>query len=151
MYRRILVAIDGSRPGDLALTEAVQLAKTQDAVLRIAHVIEVRDDGIVPDLVPHDALRSATARAGRAILEEAAAFARSAGLEVEIRLLEIARPDQSIVEVLTEEAKAWPADLVVVGTHGRRDFDRPRLGSVADELVRVAPEPVLLVRETSED
>jgi nucleotide-binding universal stress UspA family protein len=148
MYQRILVAIDGSRTADLALTEAVGLAKTQDAAVRIAHVIDVTDTG-VEDIVPHTQIRAARAKTGREILAEAAAFAKKAGLRVETRLLEIERVDQRIVDVLAEEAKAWPADLVVIGTHGRRELNRRQLGSVADELARIAPEPVLLVRDAA--
>lgn len=149
MYQRILVGIDGSRTADLALTEAVGLAKTQDAAVRIAHVIDVTDTGVDLGVLPHAQIRAAKAKAGREILAEAAAFAKKAGLRVETRLLEIERLDQRVVDVLAEEAKAWPADLVVIGTHGRRELNRRMLGSVADELARIAPEPVLLVRDAA--
>lgn len=145
MYKRILVAIDGSRTGDLALTQAVRLARAHDATLRITHVIDVA--AIDPDLPSVPSFKKAKARAGREILDEAVAFATKAGLRVETRLLETERADQRVVDVLVEEAKAWPADLVVIGTHGRRGVNRLLLGSVADEFVRVAPEHVLLVRE----
>jgi nucleotide-binding universal stress UspA family protein len=146
MYDRILVAIDGSRTGDVALTEAVRLAKVHAATLRIVHVIDVV--GFEGDVVPLDDFRALRMKAGRAILDEAAAFSRGAGLRVETRLLEIDDSAQRIVEVLAEEAKAWPADLAVIGTHGRRGLNRLMLGSVAEEFARVAAEPVLLVRET---
>jgi nucleotide-binding universal stress UspA family protein len=146
MYARILVATDGSRAADLAVTEAVELAKTQDATLRIAHVIDASNIGIDPEFVSRADFRNAKARAGREILAEAAAFARDAGLRVEIRLLEIERLDQRTVDVLAEEAKAWPADLVVIGSHGEHGPNRLHLGSVAEDLVRIAAEPVLLVR-----
>ena len=49
-------------------------------------------------------------------------------------------------DVIVEEAKAWPADLIVIGTHGRRGVNRWMLGSDAEQVVRIAPVPVLLVR-----
>jgi nucleotide-binding universal stress UspA family protein len=146
MYERILVAIDGSRTGDLALTEAVRLANVHAATLRIVHVIDVA--AIEGDVVPLSDFRALRMKAGREILDEAAAFARGAGLRVETRLLEIDNSAQRVVDVLAEEAKAWPADLAVIGTHGRRGLNRLMLGSVAEAFARVAPEPVLLVRET---
>ncbi len=149
MYSRILVAIDGSRTADVALTEAVELAKTHNAALRILHVIDATRTAVEADSVWYADIRAEIAKAGRAMLAEAESFARRAGLRVETRLLEIERADQRIVEVLAEEAKAWPAELVVIGTHGRRGLNRLLLGSVADEFVRIAPEPVLLVREAS--
>jgi nucleotide-binding universal stress UspA family protein len=45
-----------------------------------------------------------------------------------------------------EQAKAWGADLIVIGTHGRRGVGRLLLGSDAEQIVRMAPVPVLLVR-----
>ena len=147
MYSRIFVAIDGSRTGDLALTEAVRLAQTQGAALRIAHVIDATELAMDVHTLSRAQLASARAKAGREILAEAAAFVEKAGLTVETRLLEIANPDQRVVDVLAEEAKAWPADLLVIGTQGQRGCSRPRLGSVADELARIAAEPVLLVRD----
>jgi nucleotide-binding universal stress UspA family protein len=45
-----------------------------------------------------------------------------------------------------EAATAWPADLLVIGTHGRRGLDHLLLGSIAESVVRLAPMPVLLVR-----
>jgi nucleotide-binding universal stress UspA family protein len=144
MYSRILVAIDGSPAADVALTEAVRVASAHRAALRIAHVIAHRAEGSVEDAAVCGASADSAARAGRAMLAEAAAFAKKAGLTVEIRLLEI-EGDQRIVDVLAEEAKAWPADLVVLGTHGRRPPNRFRLGSVAEALALTAPEPVLLV------
>jgi nucleotide-binding universal stress UspA family protein len=148
MYERILVAIDGSRTADLALTEAVKLAQTHGSTLRIVHVIDARQSLVGVDSAWYGQMHDDAARGGRDILAEAEAFARNGGLNVETRLLEIERTDHNVVDVLAEEAKAWPADLVVIGTHGRRGLNRLLLGSVADQFVRVAGEPVLLVRET---
>ena len=145
MYERILVAIDGSPAADVALTEAVQLAKVHRAALRIAHVIVRRpaESDAEADL---GGASADPAAAGRVMLAEAAAFAKKAGLAVEIRLLEI-EFEQRVVDALAEEAQAWPADLLVLGTHGRRPPSRFRLGRVAEALALTAPEPVLLVPE----
>lgn len=145
MYQRILVTLDGSPTGDLALTEAVHLARAHGATLRIAHVIDAAGFDVATDHVAFQAFRDARAQAGQEVLAEATAFARRAGVRVETRLLETGRPDQRVAEVLAEEAKAWPAELVVMGTWGRRGCDRMRIGSVADGYLRVAAEPVLLV------
>jgi nucleotide-binding universal stress UspA family protein len=51
-------------------------------------------------------------------------------------------------EVVAEEARAWEADLVVVGTHGRRGVGRVLLGSGAEQVLRLAPVPVLAVRSS---
>jgi nucleotide-binding universal stress UspA family protein len=71
-------------------------------------------------------------------------MAREAGLKAESIILEImgGRAADSIVA----EANAWGADLIVLGTHGRRGAKRLVMGSDAEEIVRTTPIPVLLVR-----
>ncbi|WP_331713029.1 universal stress protein [Variovorax sp. HW608] len=49
-------------------------------------------------------------------------------------------------ELVTNEAASWPADLIVLGTHGRRGAKRLFLGSSAEQILRIAPVPILLVR-----
>jgi nucleotide-binding universal stress UspA family protein len=147
MYRRILVAIDGSATGDRALTEAVRLAEIHGATLRIAHVIDATAAAVdrpVASAVRRDTERT---KAAREMLTEASTFAKRAGLRVEIHLLEIEGLDQRVVDVIAEEARAWPADVIVIGAHGIRGSNRRLLGSVADEIVRTASEPERLVRE----
>ena len=51
-----------------------------------------------------------------------------------------------IADTIVKEAKAWPAGLIVVGTHGRRGLSHLFLGSVAEGVMRTAPAPVLLIR-----
>jgi nucleotide-binding universal stress UspA family protein len=52
---------------------------------------------------------------------------------------------QRISDVINKQAKRWPADLIVIGTHGRRGFDRLFLGSVAEGVIRLAVKPVLTI------
>ena len=51
-----------------------------------------------------------------------------------------------IYDAIEEEATEWAADLIVIGTHGRRGIRRLLLGSVAEGLTRVSSKPVLLIR-----
>ena len=51
-----------------------------------------------------------------------------------------------VYDVIEEEAAQWPADLIVIGTHGRRGIRRLLLGSVAEGLTRISSKPILLVR-----
>ncbi|KTD42196.1 universal stress protein [Legionella parisiensis] len=53
---------------------------------------------------------------------------------------------EKVPEKIIEAAKNWPADLIVVGTHGRRGYQHLLLGSVAEGVIRNAPMPVLLIR-----
>ena len=149
MYTRILAAVDGSHTSDLALAEAIKLCKEQRAQLRIVHVVDTTalfaDDLEFVEIAP---LRKAMTDAGARILQRAAATAASAGIDAETKLLDVSALTPRVVDVIAAEAKAWPADLIVFGTHGRRGFSHLLLGSVAEGLVRIAPAPVLVIRGT---
>jgi nucleotide-binding universal stress UspA family protein len=83
--------------------------------------------------------------AGEKILAVARETAQKAGLEAESTLMETETPTQHVAETIAKEASRWPADVVVLGTHGRRGFERMLLGSVAEGMARRSPVPVLLI------
>ena len=147
MYRRILVAIDGSATSELALKEAALLAKEHNATLRLVHVI---DDTFAYTAVqsPREMVdrQAELRRAGEHALNHAAATASTLGMKAETALLSVVEPSDRVYDAIEQEAERWPADLVVIGTHGRRGFRRLLLGSVAEGLIRVTTKPVLLVR-----
>jgi nucleotide-binding universal stress UspA family protein len=144
MYKRILVPVDGSETARSGLLEAIRLAKTLGAALRIVNVIE-ESTAVYPslggDLLQQllDQLR----RAGESILVEATTAAGTA-VPVDTRLIEAL--GASVGSCIVAAAAEWPADLIVCGTHGRRGFRRLVMGSDAEYVVRHSPVPVLLVR-----
>jgi nucleotide-binding universal stress UspA family protein len=146
MYRRILAAIDDSPTSDRALQEAIDLAKDQHAILRIVYVVdEVTIYSSAPLTDPSD-IEMTWIKIGHEILAKAQNSARAAGIDAEIKLLETENKGERIAEAIVEEAKAWPADLVVVGTHGRGGLYHLLMGSVAEGIVRNCSTPILLVR-----
>jgi nucleotide-binding universal stress UspA family protein len=145
VYSKILVPIDGSPTARRGLIEAIKLAKDQQATLRVVHVLDELILGPGSEAVMYlgntlEILRET----GRQVLAEAEKLALDSGLKVESAILEImgGRAADSIVS----EAGEWKADLIVLGTHGRRGAKRLVMGSDAEEIVRTAPVPVLLVR-----
>ncbi len=147
MYRRILVAIDESETSDLAFQEAVRLAKDQKAALRVLHVIDISPAYMTVETpYPFAEYQEALQKAGGRILANRVTKARAAHVKVDSKLVAIATYGARICNVIEEQAKEWPADLIVIGTHGRRGARRLMLGSVADGLIRVTTRPVLLIR-----
>ncbi len=150
MYRRILVPVDGSPTSDLGLREAVELARQTGATLRIVHAVNesIFDSTYVmpQTLSPqtYQSLCEALRADGTRVLEAAQALARDAGVEHSAQLLETSggRAAQFILDAVRQ----WPADLIVMGTHGRRGVSRLVLGSDAELVLRSSPVPVLLVR-----
>jgi len=146
MYARLLVAIDGSPHAERALQHAAELAKELSAALRIIHVLDMGWLALGPELaIDLDTLMQARRTAGEKLLASAQKRVRTAGLEAEIKLVETATPTQHIAAAIADETTAWPADLVVVGTHGFRGVEGLLLGSVAEGVARRASVPVLLV------
>jgi nucleotide-binding universal stress UspA family protein len=145
MYQHVLVPVDGSQTSDLALREAIRLIGSGKAELRIVHVVEAVMPLLDVELLNVEELRQAVHDAGLKILARAEAAARAAGVSAKTMLIE-ARAGARIAKVIADEASAWPADLIVIGTHGRRGLDHLLLGSVAEGVIRIAPAPVLLIR-----
>ncbi len=148
MYERILVPVDGSETSKRGLLEACKLAKEKGGRLRCLHVVDEHFlmsnyFGIV---YPQDLFEALKAN-GRQILEEASKQAGDEGVPVESILRESG--GSRISETILKEARAWPADLIVMGTHGRRGLSHLALGSDAELVVRESPVPVLLVRAKS--
>jgi nucleotide-binding universal stress UspA family protein len=149
MYRRILVAVDGSETSNLALEHALQLGKDQRARVRIVHALEsvqylvALSGGYAFDVGElFDSLR----RNGERVLAASLDKARAVGVDAETALVEGKEPMDRAAQILVQGARNWDADLIVLGTHGRRGFDRLFLGSVAEHVLRIASVPVLLVR-----
>jgi len=145
MYRKILVPVDGSTTSANGLLEAIKIGKSQGSSVRLVHIVNefVFDYSYSPAAYAVDVVESLRER-GKAILAESAAMVRKEGLEPETVLLEsIGGP---AADLIVAQAKDYQAELIVMGTHGRRGFRRLALGSDAEQVVRLTTVPVLLVR-----
>jgi len=144
MYQRILVPVDGSGTSARGLEEAIKIGKLCGARLKLLHVVEqlIYAPGLHADVAP------LMREEGERVLARARAQVEAAGLAVETKLFET----QSIrlAELVRNEARAWQAELVVIGTHGRRGMSRLLLGSDAEQVLRLSDTPVLLVRGQDE-
>ncbi len=83
-------------------------------------------------------------RSGRDALEAASRRARDAGLEPETALIE--QYSGRVADAIVGETRRWSADLIVMGTHGRRGLQHALVGSEAEGVMHKAPVPLLLVR-----
>jgi len=139
MYKHILAPVDGSETSNLALIEAIRLAKDQQGALRLIHVV---DETAFPIVEYGRDLRHASEK----LLADCAARVRDFGVSFDTKRLSINSLTRRVCDEINDEAKSWPADLIVIGTHGRRGFDRFWLGSVAESVIRTATKPVLIIR-----
>lgn len=146
MYSRILVAVDGSETSQHALEHAIALARSLSAKLRIIHVVDMNWLPLAPELaIDTQTIAKARRSAGEKVIEAANETASKAEFEAEAELKETESPTQHVAEVIAKEASSSSADVVVLGTHGRRGVQRLLLGSVAEQLARRSSVPVLLI------
>ena len=145
MYQRILAAVDDSATSNRALQEAIGLANDQHAQLRIIYVVDKIAIYNSTQLSPE--VEKTWIDIGHKILSKAQRSARSGGIDAEVKLLETEVPGEKMAEAIVAEAKAWPADIVVAGTHGRSGLNHLLMGSVAEGIVRSCPVPILLIRD----
>ncbi len=144
VFYRIIVPTDFSACAEEAWGLAQRLAAASGAEIVLTHVLvetPLYSEGPFTMERARQVYEAARRWAGET-LEQWAAKARGTGLTVRV-VLRAGVPYAEIVELATNER----ADLVVLGTHGRGGINRALLGSVADRVVRLAPCPVLTVRE----
>lgn len=146
MYTRILVPLDGSDTSKLALDTAICLARTFHGRLRLVHALEEPLSLTSQDIDENSAdPQQALHRWGEELLQTSLEKVCAAGVEADVMLLD--KPGQKMAEAVTVAAKLWGADLIVVGTHGRKGISRFMIGSGAEQLIRLAPVPVLAIRQ----
>jgi nucleotide-binding universal stress UspA family protein len=145
-YKRILVAVDGSKTSELALIEAIHLSHSLQSMLCIVCVVDAFPIANLAMGIDFDRYREIVRNDGLAILEKMSGIARKFNKNIETQLMEIIDAENRISEKLITAVEFYQADLLVLGTHGRRGFNRLILGSVAEETMRITPIPVLLVR-----
>jgi nucleotide-binding universal stress UspA family protein len=142
-FKRILVATDFSEASTPALKEAVEMAQDAGAVLMIAHAYEAPNmaqaDAVAPGVYEEwdRNLRSAVETKLQPIVENA----KNAGVNARPLIL-----SGTPYEAITDAAKDHKADLVVMGTHGRKGVSRFFLGSVASRVISTVECPVMTVR-----
>ena len=146
MYKRILVAVDGSANAAHALQHAAALANALSASLRLIHVVDMGLMPYGPEIgIDIDALLEARYAAAEKVLTEARDSVQAAGIAIETKLVDTALPTVHVATTIAEDAVSAKADLIVLGTHGRRGVERWLLGSVAEGVARRSTVPVLLV------
>lgn len=143
MFKKIVVALDGSDAAHEALNVALRLASTEDAEIGLCSVVDpiVVAGSSPPSPAMDVAIREMEVDARRLVSDAIERAGREG-----IRATGQTRSGVPAYEVL-RYAERVGADLIVMGTHGRRGFQRFFMGSVAEIVLRESPVPVLIVRQ----
>lgn len=145
-YHQILVPVDGSPTSQMALDEAIGLAQLTGARLRLVHVVDEMGyvNGFETAMNYLNEIIPLMRVAGEKLLAHDRQKAQDKGVAVDSVLID--EGPGRICDHVAEQARLVKADLIVVGSHGRRGIGRLLLGSDAEQIVRHAPVPVLVVR-----
>ncbi len=146
---KILLAIDGSKFSEATTQAVLKQTQTKDTEVSVLHVVETLPAAVGDETRVYisdiEAMRQARLKQGEAVVTRAADLLRLAGFRVST-LVEEGDPVTKIID----RAAAWKADLIVLGSHGLKGFERMLLGSVSEGVARHAPCTVEIVRVPAE-
>jgi nucleotide-binding universal stress UspA family protein len=146
-FETVFVALDDSDPGDAALAFAIRLASANHARLTICSVVEMARLSLGADYCVYDPMITLNElhAAAEQLVTAAYDHARDRNVRCE-RFVVDGDPADRIIAMAREKG----ADVIVIGTHGRRGFRRWLLGSVAEAVMRRSDVPVVVVRSLVE-
>lgn len=145
MYKHILIATDGSEIANKAVAQGIELAKRIGAKLSAVSVTEPYEAVVIAEtaamILPSDYNKQCEAGAQK-ILNDVSAAAEAAGIKCNVQHQSNRWPYNGIIEAAEEVG----ADLIVMGSHGRRGVEGLLLGSQATKLLTHTKIPALVVR-----
>jgi nucleotide-binding universal stress UspA family protein len=149
MKKHVFVAIDGSSTANKALEEAISMAQAFQANICIAFVADQADllqHGMgLGSFINVDKIQEEIRVGANKMLDESVARAAAAGCQAERLLIESS--NRRVAEAIADAAQTWGADLLVVGAHGGGGIKRLLVGGVAENLTRISPISLLIVRQ----
>lgn len=144
--QQLLVPVDGSQTSVKALETAIELARLNRARLRLLYVIDELDyvNGFETAKAYYEQTLPFMHTDGERLLAQMRSLAEGKGVVCDSVLLESGA--DRLCDVVAEHARQVHADMIVLGSHGRCGLDRVLMGSDAEQIVRRAPVPVLVVK-----
>ncbi|NJD54573.1 MAG: universal stress protein [Candidatus Methanoperedens sp.] len=145
LYKKILIATDGSEHVKKAVNHAIELAKLSDAELYAVYVMDIKTDygpkSYLSTDISTEGIRSLRQEGNEATkyIED---LAKKEGIHTDRWIVE-GHPAEEILRLAEEQS----VDLIVMGTLGRSGMEKFLLGSVADKVIRGSRIPVLTVRK----
>ena len=145
MFKSILVPVDGSTISNQVIEKAAAMARAFESKVTVVCVIDIYAfAGLGMDAAYGQAeyMTAATNEASMAVAQ-AKQFFDAAGISVRTSIVE----GQVVYKTILEAAESVDADLIVMGSHGRKGLEKLVLGSVAAQILSHAHLPVMIVRE----
>jgi nucleotide-binding universal stress UspA family protein len=147
MYANIVVAVDGSKPSVRALNEAIHMASVSKAKLCAVYVRDTSASFVYGYCGDRAAMQTASYKDARLVVSNARRIFSKGGVTGDVSVTGLESLSDDVASCLQRWVQQHGADLVVIGTHGRKGVRRLMRGSVAERFVRIATCPVLVVRD----
>jgi nucleotide-binding universal stress UspA family protein len=140
LFRKVLIATDGSEYTKKAIDYGIELAINTGAKLQAIYVVDTGGYKSIPLSAPQECAYSILRQEGDMAIKYVADRVEAAGLEVEGIIAE-GHPADEIIKYAEKNS----IDLIVMGTLGKSGLDRFLMGSVADKVIRNSKIPVIAV------
>src|SRR5699024_10497834 len=140
-YKRIIIAVDGSKASEKAFNKSVSIAKANDATLILAHIVDTRTFATAEAY--DKSLSERAQKYAEDLLNEYVENAKEAGVENEKLVIKYGHPK---VVITKEIAPENDADLIIVGATGLNAVERFLMGSVSESVARYSKCDVLIIR-----
>lgn len=150
IFRKIMVATDGSELVKKAVDTAIEMSKLSQAKLYALHVIPLGDFySAMPPSIDAEWIEVMEEHL-KIEAEKALAYVENAGKTANIEVESVTLEGNPAVEIV-DFAEKNDIDLIIMGTHGKSGIQRILIGSVAENVVRHSKKPVLVIRGESVD
>jgi nucleotide-binding universal stress UspA family protein len=143
MFNKIYVPIDNSDISDKVLSEALDLAKDTGAKVRIAHVVNLEQITFGIEMVGVAELKDTLLEIANKLMSHVKETIKTKSVDAEVVLLENYGSDLALM--IIDDAKAWQADLFVLGSHHLGSFSHFITGGVAEDIAHDSDIPILLI------
>jgi nucleotide-binding universal stress UspA family protein len=143
MYKKVLLATDGSEYANKAAEHAVWIANSSNAELIVFHVLETSKLPKIENISTENAIRDLLTEEAKIVFNKVSNILKICDCHVNVTYIrESGNPADIIIKTVEKEG----IDIVVMGTAGKHGMSRFMLGSVAEKVVRFAQCPVLVVK-----
>jgi nucleotide-binding universal stress UspA family protein len=143
MYNHILMPTDGSKCTEEAIKQGLTLAKKLNADVTFLYAVEDPAYNVAKAAPYRKPFHDYLTQEAEASLKKAKTWAEEVGVSATTQLIDHHNPVQAIHEAEKDY------DLIIMGTHGRRGFNRFAFGSVAEGVLRRAEKPCLVIHSSS--
>lgn len=148
MFHNIYVPLDNTDISDRVLNEAIDLAKSTSAKLRISHIVNLEQITFGVEMVGVAELKDALLSIGNTLISKVKQKLDAAGVDADVKMIE--NYGSSIATLIVEDAKEFGADLFILGSHHLGSFSHFLTGGIAEDLAHDTDIPILLITKHKE-